>query len=211
MANPTAPFKPKRGRPSFEQVAAIERAILSTAREMFLEKGYDVVSMEGLASGVGISKGTLYARYKTKEKLFEAVIAQSVGQWSAEAERGNSLHGQDLESRLRYHAKTIARSQLQPDVRAFRKLALETRDRFPGLFQALHDIGYLYIVEIIVAEIEAAARQDGIPVRDAGSVARLLVNAIAGGDIQDPCDSPELAEDRASRIADLLLAARACW
>ena len=211
MPNSDASFRPKRGRPSAQQVAAIEQAIITTARALFLEEGFDAVSMEAVAATTGVSKGTLYSRHRSKEELFEAVVEESVRQWSEEAARQNHLIGDDIGARLRHHARTIAHFQMQPDVRSFRKLVLTSKDRFPRLSQTLHDAGYLYIVELISADIEATARQDGKPLQDPAFIARLLVNMLTGSDLQEPTDDPDEADRRAIRAVDILLAARSAW
>ena len=58
-------FQPKKGRPTADQVLAIERAILNAAMERFLADGYNGASMDAIAIAVGVSKGTLYSRSRT--------------------------------------------------------------------------------------------------------------------------------------------------
>ena len=48
--------------------------IICAAREAFLEKGYDGVSMDKVASRAGVAKQTVYARYTSKDALFLAVV-----------------------------------------------------------------------------------------------------------------------------------------
>ena len=50
--------------------------ILAGARAVFLAKGYDGASMEGIAKAAGVSKGTLYVYFDSKEALFEALILE---------------------------------------------------------------------------------------------------------------------------------------
>jgi Bacterial regulatory proteins, tetR family len=58
-------FQPKKGRPTADQVLAIERAILNAAMERFLADGYNGASMDAIAIAVGVSKGALYSRSRT--------------------------------------------------------------------------------------------------------------------------------------------------
>jgi AcrR family transcriptional regulator len=48
--------------------------IICAAREAFLEKGYDGVSMDEVANRAGVAKQTVYARYASKDALFLAVV-----------------------------------------------------------------------------------------------------------------------------------------
>lgn len=56
---------------------AKEAKILEAAKTAFLENPYDRISMDALAARAGVSKVTLYAKYKSKDQLF--VAAMSVG------------------------------------------------------------------------------------------------------------------------------------
>jgi AcrR family transcriptional regulator len=50
--------------------------ILQVASEMFLERGYDAVSLDDIVEKVGGSKSTLYSYYGGKEGLFAAIVHQ---------------------------------------------------------------------------------------------------------------------------------------
>lgn len=51
-----------------------ERLILEVAEAVFLEKGYHETSMDEVASNVGISKGTLYSHFASKEELIQKLL-----------------------------------------------------------------------------------------------------------------------------------------
>lgn len=48
--------------------------IVTTARHLFLSKGYDATTMQDVMQSLGIAKGTIYHYFKSKEQLLEAVI-----------------------------------------------------------------------------------------------------------------------------------------
>jgi AcrR family transcriptional regulator len=50
------------------------RQIIDGARRMFLAQGFDAASMSEIAREAGVSKGTLYVYFKSKEELFEAIV-----------------------------------------------------------------------------------------------------------------------------------------
>jgi len=214
MPSSSLNFQPKRGRPSAKQVAAIERTILTTARRMFFDEGFDAVAMENIAAAAGVSKGTLYSRYSSKSALFSAIIEASVAEWAELSARQDHLLTDDIGERLRHHARTIAESLVLPDVIAFQRTLLACRDRFPELSRAMYDTGYRYIVDLITADVQAAAVRDDMPVRDAGTIGELLVSAVTGWQ-QEEMAHHELSYDELERFAmrtvDLLIAARAAW
>jgi len=48
--------------------------IIDGACRVFLEHGFDAASMGEIAREAGVSKGTLYVYFKSKEELFEAIV-----------------------------------------------------------------------------------------------------------------------------------------
>ena len=54
-----------------------EAAILEAALTTFLAKGYDAASMDTIALTAGVSKRTVYNRFRSKEELFAATIDES--------------------------------------------------------------------------------------------------------------------------------------
>src|SRR2546423_13056345 len=57
-----------------EKNAATTAALLGAAAETFAERGFAAATMDEIAERVGLSKGALYYRYKTKEDLFIALL-----------------------------------------------------------------------------------------------------------------------------------------
>lgn len=51
-----------------------QAAILDVATELFLERGYDAVSLDDIVQRIGGSKTTLYSYYGGKEGLFTAMV-----------------------------------------------------------------------------------------------------------------------------------------
>ena len=207
-------FVARRGRPSAAQVTAIERSIIETAKSLFLTNGFHLVTMERVAGEAGVSKGTLYARYSSKEDLFDAVVKASVGNWSDFASRNNHLLSEHLPDRLRHYVRSIAASLVDPEVRAFQQLLATNGVQFPILARALYDNGYLFVVRMLETDIEAAAERDFVPVRDAETVARHLVAAISGWYMQESAVRDTTAwqiEQFGYSVVDLLIASRSNW
>jgi AcrR family transcriptional regulator len=71
---------------------AKRRQILDGACKVFLEQGFDASSMGEIARAAGVSKGTLYVYFKSKEELFEAIVE---GQCSQQAEQIFAMDAQD--------------------------------------------------------------------------------------------------------------------
>jgi AcrR family transcriptional regulator len=59
--------------------------ILSAAKKLFNERGYDAVSVRDIAGALGISKGNLTCYFRKKEHIVEAIITESSGGPPSEA------------------------------------------------------------------------------------------------------------------------------
>ena len=57
---------------------SMEERILTCAERLFLEKGFDGTSMSDIALCVGINRPTLHYYFRTKDKMFRAVLARIV-------------------------------------------------------------------------------------------------------------------------------------
>lgn len=60
--------------------------LLKAAIRVFARKGYHFTVMDDVAEEAGVSKGTLYLYFKNRDKLFESVFTDYMGQWDAEME-----------------------------------------------------------------------------------------------------------------------------
>lgn len=57
--------------------SAGETAILEAAVKLFSGRGYDAVSMRGVAEEAGVSKANIYHHFKSKESLYQAIVYAS--------------------------------------------------------------------------------------------------------------------------------------
>ena len=74
MSSPTALAATTRQR----RKDARPQELLEAALELFVEKGFAATRAEEVAQRAGVSKGTLYLYYPSKEELFKAVIAHTL-------------------------------------------------------------------------------------------------------------------------------------
>jgi AcrR family transcriptional regulator len=54
------------------------RQIIEGARRLFFAQGFDAASMGDIALAAGVSKGTLYVYFDSKERLFGAVVREEI-------------------------------------------------------------------------------------------------------------------------------------
>ena len=64
--------------------------LLAAALDLFVEKGFAATRVEEVAARAGVSKGTLFLYFASKEELFKAVVRENISgrfpQWNVEIE-----------------------------------------------------------------------------------------------------------------------------
>ena len=66
--------------------------LLDAALTLFVEKGFAATRTEEVAHAAGVSKGTLYLYYPSKEELFKAVVRQNLTSLIAEGMEALAQH-----------------------------------------------------------------------------------------------------------------------
>ena len=108
--------------------------ILAAALALFAERGFAATRLEDVAQRAGISKGTVYLYFPTKEDLFRAVVRQDVLPNLAAMEARVAAHQGPAAALLREVA-TIMLDRLNGELAAIPKLVLTEAGNFPALAQ----------------------------------------------------------------------------
>lgn len=90
-----------------QEDSAKRRQILDGARRTFLANGFDAASMNGIARAAGVSKGTLYVYFKSKEELFEAIVEAQM------REQGQQVFNLDQEADIQVELNRLGRAYSQ--------------------------------------------------------------------------------------------------
>ncbi|CAB5716927.1 HTH-type transcriptional repressor KstR2 [Delftia tsuruhatensis] len=134
--SPPAPAEPSGKRSRRKQERPGE--LLEAALDLFVEKGYAATRVEEVAARAGVSKGTLFLYFASKEELFKAVVRHSIagrfGEWSEELDN-YCAPSTDL---LRYCFKTWWERIGNTKASGITKLMLSEAGNFPELSQFYH-------------------------------------------------------------------------
>lgn len=153
--------------------------ILEGARTVFRAKGFDGASMEVIAKEAGVSKGTLYVYFSSKEALFEALILQErLGQ--AELMQEVLVSQSDIETDLKRIGRSYLHKMARPEKISTLRMVIGAAEKFPQFGSLLYEAG---------------------PCRGRRELGGFIQERIDKGDLQ-PCDT-ELA---AGQFFDLCVA-----
>lgn len=75
---------------------SIDPRIMESAKKEFLANGFEKASLKTICQEAGVTTGALYKRYKGKEDLFCAVVADTVAALDAFVEMRSSAQARDL-------------------------------------------------------------------------------------------------------------------
>ncbi len=120
--------------------------ILWTAKDVFLELGFERASMDVVASRAATSKRSLYAHFESKEKLFLAVIELVRGLFLNRLGRPADYPGQPAEALVMFCGRYLETLLHEGSVQMFRLSVAETA-RFPS--------GAAQYFDVIFTEVQA--------------------------------------------------------
>src|SRR5262245_18588017 len=157
--------------------SAKRRQIIEGARQVFLAQGFDAASMSDIARKSGVSKGTLYVYFKSKDELFEAITEE---QCSMQAERVFELDetDRDVAAVLLKLGSSFAHFMCNRSTSAIRTV-IAIADRMPEIgrqfFESGPKVGIAKLSHYLRAQVDAGVLE--IPVEDCDIVASQFLEA----------------------------------
>jgi AcrR family transcriptional regulator len=157
--------------------------IICAARDAFLERGYDGVSMDEVANRAGVAKQTVYARYASKDALFLAVVDSVQGKMLSAVSAAGPLAIRD---RLRRIARELLDIVLDPSILSLSRIALGASYRFPTLGHSIYG-ARMKELHAVLADIIEQATKDGALRVDNPTVAAEQFLALVRGELHLHC------------------------
>ncbi|MCB1488513.1 MAG: TetR/AcrR family transcriptional regulator [Bauldia sp.] len=132
--------EPISGRTAAGQDSRKRQQILDGARRLFLAKGFDASSMADIAQEAGVSKGTLYVYFDSKERLFQELVAiEKAAQYPAIF--GLDAEDHDVRAVLTRLGLQFARFITKPDVIMASRTVMAIGERMPEIAAEFYQKG----------------------------------------------------------------------
>ena len=124
--------KVRLGRPPKELEGEVDERILTAARKIFLERGFEGTSVDEIALAARAGKPTIYARFGDKGALFTAVVKRDILCRLTEF-KAKAPSGATIEERLTSAAITLLHWGFDSDRIGLMRLPIAEARRFPDL------------------------------------------------------------------------------
>jgi TetR/AcrR family transcriptional regulator, mexJK operon transcriptional repressor len=176
MPDQIKPVAARMGRPN-DPVK--ETAILQAARSAFLELPYERVSMDSVATRAGVSKVTIYAKYKSKEALFLAAMNETCAEIYNLAKTQTETGG-PIEEVLTQLGTGFMLMILDPQVAALHGVMMQVAQHNPQLPRQYYETVVTSSIDTLAETLEIAAGRGAINCPDPKRAAIQFIAMVQG-------------------------------
>lgn len=113
--------------------------IMAAALDLFVERGFAATRLDEVAARAGVSKGTLYLYFSSKEELFKAVIQQGILPVLEQGEEMLAQHRGDTASLLRDLINRWWEAVGETKLAGILKLIVADAGNFPEVARYFHE------------------------------------------------------------------------
>lgn len=185
-----------------------EQGILDAATELFVRYGYDKTTVDDIARAAGVSKGTIYLHFASKEELFETLLIREMMAYAEkclaliEADpQGGTIAGMYKNSLYALNSSPFMSAMYKRDRRVLGNY-LRKPDNFLRRLRDSQKPSDRYLFVKMMQEA-GAVRQDLDPKVIAHIMDMLDYGLVGMDDIMDPDDMPPI-DDLIEGIAEIM-------
>ena len=187
------------------------RQILEGARRVFLADGFDGASMNDIARVAGVSKGTLYVYFQSKQALFEALINE---EHRRTAERLSMFDDNepDVALVLKRFGNALMNFMLLPEPIALVRTVSAAAAKFPAIGRAFFEAGPQYGADRLAAYFARQVEAGALVIDDVNLAAVQFLESIQGGHLKRMlfcvCEPPpqQAVERAVARAVEMFMA-----
>jgi AcrR family transcriptional regulator len=178
-----------------------------------MERGFDGTSIDAVAEAAGVSKPTVYARYRDKRGLFAAVLRGRIHDWLAPQRqprpRPLKANPKSVETTLHELSRHMLSHASMPECATLQRILAAQAVQFPELSKLAHEDRWLRGVRGVAILLRQFAARGKIKVDDPELAADLFLNLLLGHTarlaIHGIATDPELLERRRRAVVELFL------
>jgi TetR/AcrR family transcriptional regulator, mexJK operon transcriptional repressor len=147
---------------------------------MFLDQGFEQTTLEAIATSLGMTKRTIYARYADKAALFKAAVQQAIERWIMPREKLDALDTDDLEGTLLAVAHIRIAHVLTPDGLRMQRILNAESYRFPEISLSAYEKGSRPVIEFLAEVLARHHARGAIQVERPQLAATVFLGMVVG-------------------------------
>ncbi|TAL03933.1 MAG: TetR/AcrR family transcriptional regulator [Rhodospirillaceae bacterium] len=197
------------GRPTREEAVQRHTELLDKALELFLERGFEMATIDAIAASVGMTKRTVYARYKDKTALFKASVERAIERWIVPIETLRAVESHDLQATLMAVGRILVGNALSPAGQRLMRVINVESYRFPDIAKLTFERGSKRTIAFLADLLRRFIKTGAIKVASPEGAAVIFLTMVVGGPSRaimwgQPADKATI-EERTSLCVQLFL------
>ncbi|MBO0852833.1 MAG: TetR/AcrR family transcriptional regulator, partial [Nocardia sp.] len=180
----TTAERPGAGRPTREQAQARHEQLLDTALDLFLDNGFEQTTIEAIAAALGMTKRTVYARYRDKPALFRAAVQRAIERQVVPAEVLQSLDRGDLRETLEGIGRLRIRQVMTPNGLRLQRIINAEGYRFPEIFDANLRQSAIPVIDFVTGLLDRAVADGTIAPTNTALASSSFMSMVVGGQVR---------------------------
>jgi AcrR family transcriptional regulator len=157
--------------------------ILEGARRCFLAQGFDGASMNDIVQAAGVSKGTVYAHFLSKEKLFEALVFHD-RRLQAEQVIVIEHTERPIDQVLNDLGLRMVKLFTAPESISYVRTVVAVSGKFPDIGRSFYAAGPAYAIQIISAYLKTKMEDGTLRQTDAEIAAMQFIELVQCGQVK---------------------------
>jgi len=186
------------GRPSRGEILNRRKNVLIVTKSIFIDDGYESITIENVSERSGISKKSIYSWFKNKSGLMEEVITDIANNSYAMLLKGVSTNSDNIEDELYHIGISMLDSFYSKEAMSVSRFIFRESHKYPEFMNHIESFASRYIYGMLTDIFER--NTESIIDLDARALARRFINLLTGDlsfIIVHGLDIPDLTEREA--------------
>jgi TetR/AcrR family transcriptional regulator, mexJK operon transcriptional repressor len=184
MNEMTAISRPRAGRPTREQAEARHEELLDVALDHFLDRGFEVATIDAIAGAVGMTKRTVYGLYAEKSALFRAAVHRAIERYVITEDRIQATDCGDLEQTLHNIARLRIDLVASPQGMKLQRIINTESYRFPEIFNEVYELGALPTIKFLARLLKRESATGRLAVAEPALAANVFMSMVVSGPVR---------------------------
>ena len=184
MTHATTAMHHRAGRPTREQAEARHEELLDAALDLFLEHGFELTTIEMVATRVSMTRRTVYARYADKAALFRAAVQRAIERQIVPQDVLAGFDKGDLAATLESVARLRISQVMTPNGLRLQRIINTESYRFPEIFTANLEQSAKPVMDFVASVLDRAIAAGQISPTDTGFAASAFMSMVVGGQVR---------------------------